>query len=155
MSTKTALFGVLLAALSGGVAAAAPAMVVTDLNVRSGPGTAYQVVDTLPSGSSVDAVNCGGGWCQVGSGGYVSASYLNFGGASYVAPAPVYVAPPPAVVVAPRVVAPRVYVAPHVYVAPRVYRPVRPVYRPPVVRPRPHTPSRPVTRPNNPRRWHG
>jgi len=150
MFTKTALFGVLLAALSGGVAAAAPATVVTDLNVRSGPGTGYQVIDTLPAGSSVDAVNCNGSWCQVGGGGFVSASYLDFGGARYSAP--VYVAPPPAVVVAPPVfAAPRVYVRPRTY-----YRPVRPGYRPyrPIVRPRVHNPGRPVARPNdNPRRW--
>lgn len=93
---RTALAAGLLA-LSGGIAAAAPATVSTDLNLRAGPGTQYGVVALLPVGSTVDTGGCGNGWCQVNFGGYsgyVSARYLDVGGAVYAEPAPVYVDQP-------------------------------------------------------------
>jgi uncharacterized protein YraI len=65
-----------------------------DLNLRSGPGTGYRVIDTMPAGSYVDVLGCTGSWCQVqfaGVTGYASASYL--GGGGYAA-APVYAEPP-------------------------------------------------------------
>lgn len=86
--------GVLLA--SAGIASAAT--VTNDLNLRSGPGTRYGVIDTMPAGAYVRVINCGGSWCRVnwhGRVGYASASYLGGGGA--YASAPVYVAPPPVV----------------------------------------------------------
>ena len=70
--------------LSAGVAAAAPAVVQTDLNARSGPGTGYPVVTTLPAGSTVDVLGCDGSWCRIDLGGgsaYASRRYLAVGGA--------------------------------------------------------------------------
>jgi uncharacterized protein YraI len=90
--------------LATGVAAAAPARVATDLNVRSGEGTGYPVVAVMPAGSVVDVTGCADGWCFVGDyGGFASAAYLDradvYVGRSYAAPpavvvpAPVYRAP--------------------------------------------------------------
>src|SRR5665213_1323957 len=83
---------------SAGVAAAAPAVVTSDLNMRSGPGTNYGVVDVLPGGSTVDVLSCGGSWCRVASGGaegYASRNYLSGErGPVYAEAPPVYVGPP-------------------------------------------------------------
>jgi uncharacterized protein YraI len=88
--------------LSTSLAAAAPARVVTDLNVRSGEGTGYPVVAVMPAGAVVDVTGCGDGWCFVRDyDGFASASYLDIGAATYIAPSTTYVAPP-AVVVSPR-----------------------------------------------------
>ena len=48
--------------LSAGAASAA--VVTNDLNLRSGPGTNYQVVDTMPAGARVNVLSCTGGWCR-------------------------------------------------------------------------------------------
>jgi uncharacterized protein YraI len=86
--------------LSTSLAAAAPARVTSDLNVRSGEGTGYPVVAVMPAGSVVDVSGCGDGWCFVHDyDGFASASYLDVG-ATYAAPRAAYVAPP-AVVVSP------------------------------------------------------
>ena len=47
--------------LSTGIAAAAPAVTETDLNMRSGPGTGYGVVTVIPDGATVDVAGCSGG----------------------------------------------------------------------------------------------
>lgn len=76
--------------MAGTVAASARAAVATtDLNIRSGPGTGYAVIGALPAGTQVNTGGCSGNWCRVG-GGFVSASYLAFGGR---APARVVVQP--------------------------------------------------------------
>ncbi len=65
------------------VAMAAPAYVTSNVNVRSGPGTGYGVVDTLRRGEQVDVQQCRGSWCYVqkrGPDGWVSANYLSAGG---------------------------------------------------------------------------
>ena len=49
MTTKLLAAGAALI-FSGSIAAAAPATVSTDLNMRSGPGTEYGVVVTIPAG---------------------------------------------------------------------------------------------------------
>jgi uncharacterized protein YraI len=67
--------------LSAGMAAAAPAVTASSVNVRSGPGTQYQVIGSLPGNATIDFGGCdGGGWCQISSGGYVNAAYLQFAG---------------------------------------------------------------------------
>src|SRR5262245_12320512 len=69
--------------LSGGIAVAAPATVSSDLNMRSGPGTEYGVVATIPAGATVDVGGCTGSWCEVnfrGASGFANASYLSGGG---------------------------------------------------------------------------
>ncbi|HVV94492.1 MAG TPA: SH3 domain-containing protein [Hyphomicrobiales bacterium] len=91
---RSALAGAGLAAISAGAALAYPATVTTDLNLRSGPGTGYGVVATMPAGSRVDVQAClGNGWCQLGfagTSGYASGNYLA-GGRAGPAPAPVVV----------------------------------------------------------------
>lgn len=64
-------------------AQAAPGTVTTNVNVRSGPGTNYAVVDVVRAGTRVDVQRCQGSWCYVskaGPDGWVSASYLTAGG---------------------------------------------------------------------------
>ncbi len=80
--------------LSAGAAAAAPATVQSDLNVRSGPGAQYQVVGTVQGGETVDVAGCTGSWCQIsfrGGTGYANQNYLAMaggGGPGYAAVAP-------------------------------------------------------------------
>jgi uncharacterized protein YraI len=77
---KKLLLGASLVALSAGAAAAAPAVVESGLNLRSGPGTGYAVVATMPAGARVDARDCSGSWCRVsydGTAGYASRAYLD------------------------------------------------------------------------------
>jgi uncharacterized protein YraI len=100
INIKHAICGAGFLLLSAGAASAAPAFVVTDLNVRAGESTAYPVIGVLPGGSTVDVSGCGDGWCYVPSyGGFASASYLNIGAAAYGAVVPGYVAPSLEVVV--------------------------------------------------------
>ena len=86
--------GILL--LSAGAASAA--VVTRDLNLRSGPGTRYAVIDTMPGGAHVDVLGCAGAWCRVdwrGRVGFASAHYLAGEGATYIAPPRVYYGPWP------------------------------------------------------------
>jgi hypothetical protein len=76
------LLGAGLIALSATAAAAAPAVVRSDLNLRGGPGTQYAVVGSLPGGATVDVGSCSGSWCTVAYGGqqgYASRNYLDMG----------------------------------------------------------------------------
>jgi uncharacterized protein YraI len=84
MWTKRILSAGAFLALSAGYAAATPAVVETDLNARTGPGTGYAVIATLPAGSTVEVIGCGGSWCRIDLGGrtaYASRRYLALGGA--------------------------------------------------------------------------
>jgi uncharacterized protein YraI len=87
---------------TAGAAAAAPAVITGDLNLRSGPGTGYAVIDTMPAGATVNVLGCSGAWCRVawgGARGFASRSYLEGTGPVYAAaPPPVVVAAPPPVV---------------------------------------------------------
>lgn len=67
--------------LLGGTAAASAATAYASaaVNVRSGPGTSYPVVDTLRRGERVEIDYCRGVWCAVsksGPDGWVNANYL-------------------------------------------------------------------------------
>ena len=67
-------------------ASAAPAVATGNVNVRSGPGTGYAVVDTLRRGEQVNVQQCRGSWCYVekrGPDGWVSANYLSSGRPSW------------------------------------------------------------------------
>src|SRR5690606_1582996 len=44
---------------------AAPGTATNTVNVRSGPGTGYAVVDALRRGERVDVQRCQGSWCYV------------------------------------------------------------------------------------------
>lgn len=82
------------AVLAGGIlvpgvaAAATSAIVTTDLNYRTGPGTGYQVIDVIPAGGHVTVYGClsGYNWCDVswaGLRGWVSGNYLAYRQGSY------------------------------------------------------------------------
>jgi uncharacterized protein YraI len=67
--------------LTAGAAFAATA--TASVNVRTGPGTSYGVVDTLAPGENVAIVGQSNGWCRVdkpGPNGWVSCAYLAGGG---------------------------------------------------------------------------
>lgn len=90
--TKTTIISTLVAiglVASTAAAFAAPANATTALNVRSGPGGSYGVVDTLLPGEAVEVTECvSNGWCHIqhpGPDGWVSSNYLTAGGA----PAPI------------------------------------------------------------------
>jgi hypothetical protein len=83
-TSRKFLLGAGLLALSATAAAAVPAVVRSDLNMRSGPGTNYAVVGSLPGGATVDVGDCTGRWCVVAYGGeqgYAARSYLDLGAA--------------------------------------------------------------------------
>jgi uncharacterized protein YraI len=80
--------GIALAAAAGvalvpSVASAAPATTTSNVNVRSGPGPDFRVIDNLRAGTPVDVGECRGSWCSIstrGTDGWVSASFLDRGG---------------------------------------------------------------------------
>jgi uncharacterized protein YraI len=82
MTLRTTLVAAAVAAAMPGAALAATAYSSTSLNVRSGPGTNYRVVDQLRDGERVEIDQCNRGytWCHVshrGPDGWVAARYLN------------------------------------------------------------------------------
>jgi uncharacterized protein YraI len=79
-----------LLALSTGLAAAAPAVVEQDLNLRAGPGVSFEVIAAMPAGATVDVLGCGAAWCRVafsGTSGFANRGYLGLGGGVAAAPA--------------------------------------------------------------------
>jgi len=73
----------MLLALSAELAAASPARVVSNTNLRLGPGTNFGVAATVPGGSVVDITGCAGQWCTAhwrGRTGYMIATNLDLGG---------------------------------------------------------------------------
>jgi uncharacterized protein YraI len=78
----TATLATLALAATAAGAYAAPAVSTGNVNVRTGPGPGYGVVDMLQRGESVDVARCRGSWCFVvksGPDGWVSSSYLDSG----------------------------------------------------------------------------
>jgi hypothetical protein len=79
----SAIVGAALLLFAGTAAAsAATAYAASSVNVRSGPGTGYSVVDTLRRGERVEVEFCRGVWCSVskaGPDGWVNANYLTQG----------------------------------------------------------------------------
>jgi len=72
--------------------------VTNDLNLRTGPGTAYPRILVIPAGSPVEIYRCVS-WCEInyrGVIGWASGSYISGSGGYYAYPAPpIYSAPPP------------------------------------------------------------
>lgn len=70
--------------VSAGAALAVEAEAKSAVNVRTGPGTSYGIVDQLTAGEVVEITECSpSGWCFVehsGPDGWVSASYLTAAG---------------------------------------------------------------------------
>lgn len=93
--------------LAPSVAAAVDGFTTGNVNMRTGPGTGFDKITTLPAGTGVDVIGCtDNGWCQVSAGGppgWVSRSYLE----RMSGPPPAYDGPP--IVVAPPVVVPPPY----------------------------------------------
>ena len=85
------------------IAAADPGVATGNVNMRSGPGTQYPVITTIPAGAPIEVMGCQS-WCQVayaGAQGYVSGRYVGSDGYSqlessaYYRAAPRYYAPAP------------------------------------------------------------
>jgi hypothetical protein len=69
--------GAVVTAITAGAAFAAVA--TSSVNVRSGPGTGYGILDQLYPGEHVAVTDRAGGWCEVarpGPNGWVSCAYL-------------------------------------------------------------------------------
>jgi uncharacterized protein YraI len=117
--TRLAISAAALVTLSAACAWAAPAYVLSTVNLRSAAGTNNEILAKIPGGSLVEAGACTNGWCEVtwqGKSGFAVVTALDLSGkvpraaaprraavaGEYVPvePAPVMVAPP-AVVVAP------------------------------------------------------
>jgi hypothetical protein len=80
-----------MAALAASSAQAQEAEARGSLNVRSGPGTGYSVVDVLRPGENVTVTRRSGGWCYLvksGPDGWSSCSYLSFRGEAVVRSSP-------------------------------------------------------------------
>ena len=76
--------------------AAQAAYVTGSVNLRTGPGTQYARILTIPAGANVSVAGCSS-WCSVnyaGTRGYVSASYVA-GGRAGPGPRPMMHRPPP------------------------------------------------------------
>lgn len=82
-SVRLGLITTIAALLAGAVgAAAAPASVSTNVNVRSGPSTQHPVVGSLFANNTVDVGQCSAGWCQItsaGISGWVSSDFVVIG----------------------------------------------------------------------------
>ncbi len=129
--TTTRLMGTAaaLALLWAADAAAAPAYVLSTVNMRSGPATTNDIVTKIPAGSLVDANNCNNGWCEVvwqDKTGFAVVTALDLSGRVPVrrypprpAPGQYVVVDPPPVVVGP----PVYYYRPYGYYRPWGYRP--------------------------------
>lgn len=77
MPAVLALIAIIFTAIP---ALAATAVATTPVNVRSGPGTNYRVVDVLARGEEVEVIECQARWCRIrhpGPDGWVSARYLS------------------------------------------------------------------------------
>ncbi len=72
--------GLLLLAV--GAAAGGSATVTADLDLHTGPGSAYRIVDVMPPGTAVKVLDCGVSWCRVARDdgmAYASSSDLELG----------------------------------------------------------------------------
>src|SRR3954471_8811608 len=67
MLTRPLLSAAVLAGalLTASAANAAPGVATGDVNMRSGPGTGYSVITTIPAGAPLEIYGCSS-WCQVG-----------------------------------------------------------------------------------------
>ena len=74
---------VALGVFTAGAAQAADAISTANLNIRTGPGTRYATLGSIPNGAPLTVRGCtsGYGWCQVSYGptsGWASSRYLAF-----------------------------------------------------------------------------
>ncbi len=81
LTVKTAIIATALLAATS--AQAANAITTANLNVRSGPGTSFDVLGTIPNGAPIDVIQCASNynWCDVawaGRRGWASSNYIAF-----------------------------------------------------------------------------
>lgn len=68
-TAAAALSAALFLSLAGSVSfAASPGFARVDLNLRSGPGTGYRVIEVMPRGAAVTISDCSTSWCRVAFG---------------------------------------------------------------------------------------
>lgn len=82
--------------------AAEAAYTTGTVNLRTGPGTQYGIIYSVPPGTHVNVFSCQPSWCQVrvsgGAVGWMSSSFIGGGGGGYYPPPPpppIYYPPPP------------------------------------------------------------
>ena len=126
--TRLAGCAAAIALYSATQAMAAPAYVLSTVNMRAGPTTTDQIITKIPAGTLIDANNCTNGWCEVvwqDKNGFAVVTALDLSGRVPMRRA----APPPmrqytVVDPAPVVVGPPVYYyRPYGYYRPWGYRP--------------------------------
>ena len=108
----------LLVALSAELAMAAPTRVISNTNLRQGPGTNFGVLATIAGGNIVEITGCAAQWCTAnwrGLSGYMIATNLELGAPA----APVVAGPPVVVQPAPYFGPPYYYYGPRRYWGPR------------------------------------
>jgi Bacterial SH3 domain len=132
LAASAAILTMNLTILGPDLAAAKPATVASDVNLRKGPGTDAEIVTLIPKGTMVEVGTCTNGWCQVswnGQDGYSIATNLGLGGPPPVRRRPIpddYDYPPPPGTYGPPpgyVVGPPVYYGPPIYYGPYYGRP--------------------------------
>jgi hypothetical protein len=129
---RLATSAAILTSLAIDLAAAKPATVASEVNLRKGPGTDSEIITLIPKGTMVEVGTCTNGWCQVswnGQDGYSIATNLGLGGPPPVRRRPMagdYEYPPPLDTYGPPpgyVVGPPVYYEPPIYYGPYYGRP--------------------------------
>jgi uncharacterized protein YraI len=121
MIWKTIAAAGITLAFSATIAAADPTRVLSNTNLRLGPGTNFGVVTTVPGGSIVEVSSCGGQWCTAhwgGRTGYMIATNLALSGPVGGPPVAVYDPAPSVYVGGPYWYGPRRYYG----YGPRYYR---------------------------------
>ena len=101
---RLALCAGAFAILSAAYAEAKPGYAVTNVNMRSGPGTNNEIVTRIPGGSRIEVNTCTNGWCEVtwnGKSGFAIETAVSDRAPArrstnpgYYAGAPVYTEPP-------------------------------------------------------------
>jgi hypothetical protein len=89
---RLAVGAAILSCLAVDLAAAKPATVAAEVNLRKAPGTDSEIITLIPKGTMVEVGTCTNGWCMVswnGQDGYSIATNLGLG------PPPVRRRPPP------------------------------------------------------------
>jgi len=77
LATAFAIAATATVVLAPAAALAAAMTATTNANVRLSPGG--PVIGTLQRGTTVEVLACGGGWCELDEGGFVSSSLLRSG----------------------------------------------------------------------------
>ena len=79
-AAAAALSAALFMSLTASVSfAASPGFTTAKLNLRSGPGTGYRIIETMPEIAAVTISDCSASWCRVEFGtkrGWASLRYL-------------------------------------------------------------------------------